>query len=214
MPTDVCDNEGLRQEMLGAAGRGLRLWWVPWLRPLTDPAGEGDLRMLEARAADAAAVKIHPSLSRCRVTADGFRPALELAAERGLAALIHCGRWQEMASYRFAIEAAAELPELRVVLAHAGGDTPPLATAAAEMVAERGLDNVWFDFSGLREFWVVERNVARLGAGRYLMGSDFSLAHPLMYVGAVRGMNLPEADRERILGGNAAAVFGAPLVAG
>jgi predicted TIM-barrel fold metal-dependent hydrolase len=58
---------------------------------------------------------------------------------------------------------------------------------------------------------VIERNVARLGAGRYLLGSDYPLAHPLMYLGAVRGMALSEAQRRRILGENARAVLGPPM---
>jgi predicted TIM-barrel fold metal-dependent hydrolase len=209
MPTDELDNAGLLAEVEAAAGRGVALWTIAWLEP-----GESDLDWVEGNAAKLTGIKLHPSLSRCRVTDDRFRPALEVAADNDLIILVHCGRWQEMASYSFALDAAEELPEARFVLAHAGGDTPPLATAAAEQVAARGLDNVWFDFSGLREFWVIERNVARIGADRYLMGSDFSLAHPLMYVGAVRGMALSESDRERLLGGNARALLGEPLVRG
>jgi predicted TIM-barrel fold metal-dependent hydrolase len=53
--------------------------------------------------------------------------------------------------------------------------------------------------------------VALLGADRYLLGSDFPLAHPLMYVGAVRGMALSDVDRRAILGDNARALLGAPL---
>jgi predicted TIM-barrel fold metal-dependent hydrolase len=156
-------------------------------------------------------LKIHPSLARRRVTDDGYRPALELAEELGLVVLVHCGRWTEIAGFAHAVEAAARHPRARFLLAHAGGDTPPNATGAARAVKEGGLENVWFEFSGLREYWVVERNVALLGAGRYLMGSDFPLAHPLMYVGAVRGMALSDAERRAILGDNARALFGAPL---
>lgn len=213
VPTDQCKNAELlaeaRQALAG--GYGGKLWLFPWVRPADTAEGPADLAWLDENAPAVCGLKIHPSLSRQRVDGDGFRPALELAERRGLVVLVHCGRWQEMASYRFAIEAAARHPRARFLLAHAGGDTPPLATAAAELLAERKLDNVWFEFSGLREYWVVERNVARLGAGRYLMGSDYCLAHPLMYVGAVRGMKLSERDRERILGENALELFGPAL---
>ena len=218
MPTDRCDNAALLAEARRvAASGGPSLWMFGWVRPLaggaTGAVGRADLDWVEATAGALTGLKLHPSLSRVRVSDVGFAPALEIAAAHDLIVLVHCGRWQEMASYRFAIDAATAHPRVRFLLAHAGGDTPPLATAAAELVHERRLDNVWFEFSGLREYWVIERDVARLGAGRYLMGSDYGLGHPLMYMGAVRAMNLSDADKARILGGNAAALFGAALQA-
>jgi predicted TIM-barrel fold metal-dependent hydrolase len=211
MPSDRCDNAALLAEVAAARRRGFGgpLWVLPWVRPSTTPEGRDDLAWVRDHLEEIAGLKVHPSLARARVTDPGFAPALELAAEHGGVVLVHCGRWQEMASYRFAVDAAAAHPTASFLLAHAGGDTPPLATAAAELVAERGIANAWFEFAGLREYWVVERCVERLGADRYLLGSDFPLAHPLMYVGAVRAMKLSEADRDRILGGNARALFGA-----
>ena len=210
MPTDRCDNAGLLGEA-SAADRGVALWFFAWVRPVGDGAGRGDLDWVQANRARVTGLKIHPSLSRVRVTDESFAPALELAEAHGMVVVVHCGRWQEMASYRFAIEAARRHPRARFLLAHAGGDTPPLATGAAELVRDQRVDNVWFDFAGLREHWVVERNIALLGAERYLMGSDFNLAHPLMYIGAVRGMRLTDEQRGRVLGGNALDLFGAPL---
>lgn len=211
MPTDRADNEGLLAGARAAIAGGLAgpLWLIPWVRP-----GTGDLDWARAHHEEIAGIKLHPSLSRIRVTDAGFADALAFADAGALVVVVHCGRWQEIASYRFAIEAAAAHPRARFLLAHAGGDTPPLATAAADLVAAEKLHNVWFDIAGLREHWVVERNVEVLGADRYLMGSDYSLAHPAMYVGAVRGMRLSEADRRRILGENALELFGAPLGAG
>jgi len=214
MPTDRCDNAGLLAEAAAAtrAGGGQALWFFAWVRPVGDgEAGRADLDWVEAHRAQVTGLKIHPSLSRARVTDDEFAPALELAEASGLVVVVHCGRWQEMASYRFAVEAARRHPRARFLLAHAGGDTPPLASAAAELVRAERADNVWFDFAGLREHWVVERNVRLLGAERYLLGSDFNLAHPLMYVGAVRGMRLSDEQRRQILGANARALFGEPL---
>lgn len=207
-PTDRCDNDGLLRDMQAAIRAGFRgpLWFVAWVKP-----GSEQVEWVEAHRASVAGIKIHPSLHRTRIIDDGFRPAMELADRLGLVVLVHCGRWQEKASYKFAVEAAQRYPGARFLLAHAGGDTPPLATAAAELVAETGVANVWFEFSGLREYWVIERNARRLGAERYLMGSDYNLAHPLSYVGAVRGMDLDDEQRRRILGENALAMLGAPL---
>ncbi len=210
MPTDDFDNAGLLAA-IDADATGLALWMFAWLRPVSHDAGAADLAWAESHAKRITGIKLHPSLSRVRVTDDAFRPALELAKRADLVVLIHCGRWQEIASYRFAIEAAESFPSVRFLLAHAGGDTPPLATAAAALVHERALKNVWFDFSGLREYWVIERNARLIGADRYLFGSDYALAHPNMYIGAVRAMDLPEDDKNKILGGNAEQLFGTPV---
>lgn len=213
-PTDQCANAELagEAERLLAEGYSGKLWLFPWVRPVAAKGpGEDDLRHVENNRASICGVKIHPSLSGVRISDEGFAPILELAHRRGLVVLVHCGRWQEIASYRFAVEAAKRYPQAKFLLAHAGGDTPPLATAAAELVAEECVDNVWFEFSGLREYWVIERNVSLLGADRYLMGSDYALAHPLMYIGAVSGMKLSTSQKERILGQNALELFGAPL---
>jgi hypothetical protein len=207
-PTDQCDNAGLLADMRAVLRGGFAgpLWFCAWARPDTD-----DVDWISANRGAVTGIKIHPSLHRTRIIDEGFTPALELADRHGLVVLTHCGRWQEKASYKFAVEAAGRYPGARFLLAHAGGDTPPLATAAAELVAESGLDNVWFEFSGLREYWVIERNVRKIGAERYLMGSDYNLAHPLSYLGAVRGMDLDDAQRSKIAGENALALFGAPL---
>ena len=213
-PTDQCANAALAKEADEALANGYagKLWLFPWVRPVAEGGpGADDLRYVEENLATTCGVKIHPSLSRVRISDEGFAPILELAHRHGLVILVHCGRWQEIASYRFAVEAATRYPGAKFLLAHAGGDTPPLATSAAELVAEKCVDNVWFEFSGLREFWVIERNVSLLGAERYLMGSDYALAHPLMYIGAVQGMKLTEQQKERILSGNALALFGEPL---
>ncbi len=213
-PTDQIQNTELLADArrVLAAGYTGKLWLFPWMRPVSgDGQGKQDLQFAIDNRKSITGIKIHPSLSRLRITDPAFAPILEFAHRTGLVVLVHCGRWQEIASYRFAIEAAKNYPGAKFLLAHGGGDTPPLATAAAEMVAVECVDNVWFEFSGLREYWVVERNCRLLGAERYLMGSDYGLAHPLMYIGAVRGMKLSEVDRAKVLGGNALELFGQSL---
>jgi predicted TIM-barrel fold metal-dependent hydrolase len=207
MPSDRRNNAELLDELQAAVpGFDGPLWMLAWVGPGTD-----ELAFVREHRRDLAGLKLHPSLSRVRVSDDSFRPALELAEELGLVVLVHCGRWTEIAGYAHAVEAAARHPRARFVFAHAGGDTPPNATGAAQAVADRGLSNVWFEFSGLREYWVIERNLAILGADRYMLGSDFPLAHPLMYLGSLAAMDLSDEDRARIAGGNAIDLFGPPL---
>ncbi len=214
VPTDQCDNQTLLDQTRGVIESGFSgpLWFFAWVRPVGEESPGGiDLAWVDDNIGSVTGLKIHPSLSRQRITDSCFAPAMELANAHELVVLVHCGRWQEKASYRFAVEAARTYPKARFLLAHGGGDTPPLATAAAELVASEGVENVWFEFSGLREYWVIERNVKKLGAERYLMGSDYCLAHPLMYVGAVRGMDLTDREKALILGENALSLFGDPV---
>jgi predicted TIM-barrel fold metal-dependent hydrolase len=214
MPSDRCDNAGLLDDMRRAVEGGARerLWFFPWLRPASDGSdAAAELRWLRQVRKDVAGVKLHPSLSRVRVSDDAFRPILELAEELRLVILVHCGRWQEIAGWAHAVEAAERHRGTRWIFAHAGGDTPPNASNAARAVAERALDHVSFEFSGLREYWVIERNIGLLGADRYLLGSDFPLAHPNMYLGSVLAMALSDQDRRKVLGDNALRILGPAL---
>jgi predicted TIM-barrel fold metal-dependent hydrolase len=214
MPTDRCDNQGLVDggRAALAAGTPVKMWLLPWVRPMGD-GGEADLAWCEANRRSIAGIKFHPSLSRVRISDERFAPFLQFCAKEQMVALIHCGRWQEMASYSFALDAAERHEDALFLLAHAGGDTPPLATAAARSLLDRGLANAWFEISGLREFWVTRRNIDLIGADRYLMGSDYNLAHPAMYIAQVRAMGLSDEDTAAVLGGNASGLFGPPLAA-
>ena len=209
-PTDQCKNSELvsEAERVCAKDRSISIWTLPWMRAFDSAEGRSDLDFLQSNLARVAGIKIHPSLTRKPITDDVFDAVLQEVAGAGKVVLVHCGRWQEVASYRFAVEAAIRHPGAKFLLAHGGGDTPPLATSAAQLVAEKKVNNVWFEFSGLREYWVIERNVALLGAERYLMGSDYNLAHPRMYMGAIEAMSIASADKDKILGENAANLFG------
>ncbi len=219
-PTDRYENQALIDDARAAIANGYsgKLWLFPWVQPVDETnsqcPGARDITFVEANRGDIRGIKVHPSLSRKRITDVAFAPILNLANRLGLVVLVHCGRWQEIASYRFAVEAAQRYPQAKFLLAHAGGDTPPLATAAADLVRESKTENVWFEFSGLREYWVIERNCGKIGAHRYLMGSDYGLAHPQMYIGAVSGMKLSAQEKDQILYGNALGLFGESLQGG
>jgi predicted TIM-barrel fold metal-dependent hydrolase len=200
MPTDKAENQLLLDAVRRLARpQGPALWMFAWMRP----GNHDDLEFVRRNAGQVAGVKCHPSLTRTRLSDPAFGPALDLAAELGIPVNVHCGRWQEMAGFRHALDAAAAHPRTQLICAHGGGDTPPLTLGAAEAVRERSLANVVFEFCGVREYWAVERAIGILGADRYLFASDFPLAHPLMYLGSVEAMALTPVDKALVLGGNA-----------
>ena len=193
-----------------AAGRACPLphWLFLWARPdadaaleaLLDHAGDGAVRGL----------KLHPSLEQVHLDDPRWDPIFELARSRGLALMIHTGRWQQAAGYGLALDRAERWPEVQLILSHAGGDTPELCTGAADAVTRRELDNVAFDMAGVREHWALVQAMKRAGHGRYLMGSDFPLAPPAMYIAQVRAMAIPDDWKAGLLGGNALRVLGPP----
>ena len=116
--------------------------------------------------------------------------------------MIHCGRWQEMSSYKLALAVAKRYPEVDFLLSHMGGDTPELETGTIEAVLSDDLKNGYLGIEGVREYWAVQRAVDELGADRVIFGSDFPLGHPKMYLGLVDALRVSGRERELILGGN------------
>jgi len=115
-------------------------------------------------------IKCHPSIDKVRVTDPIFKEVFEIINDKHGIALIHTGRWLEMASYEFAIEIAKLYPKLRVIVAHMGGNELPNAKGAIEM--SKNVKNVWLETSNCRIPAVIRWAVRDLGARRVLLGSD------------------------------------------
>ena len=184
----------------------LDCWVFLWARP-DDPELAG---LVEKHRETVRGIKIHPTLESAAIKDPRWDYALDLARAHGLPVMVHTGRWQQMAGYEQAMARASQWPEVSFILSHAGGDTPDLCIGAAEAVAKQRLDNVYFDTTGLREHWAVVRAMKRAGHQRYMMGSDFPLAHPAMYVAQYQAMDVPDAWKEDLMGGNAQRLLGQP----
>jgi predicted TIM-barrel fold metal-dependent hydrolase len=186
------------------SGTKLRYWFFPWL----NPSVPGDLAYLKARRDSIHGIKIHPSCDKVRVTDERVEPFLDFAAANGLPVIVHCGRWQEMSSYKLALEAAARHQQVNFLLSHMGGDTPELEMGTIDEILKQDLRNVFLGIEGVREYWAVQRAVTELGADRVLFGSDFPLGHPKMYLGIVDALTISSEQRELILGGNVLRLVG------
>jgi predicted TIM-barrel fold metal-dependent hydrolase len=200
--TDLRDNSAVAAFISGSDAK--KYWFFPWV----NPGAEGDLAYVRENRSLIHGMKLHPSCDKIRVTDARAEPFLRFAADEGLPVMVHCGRWQEMSSYRFALEAAAKYTTTRFVLSHMGGDTPELEMGTIDGITEAGLDNVLLGIEGVREYWAVQRAVEVLGAERVVFGSDFPLGHPRMYMGLVDALSLTPDQKKLIMGGNALGLVG------
>jgi predicted TIM-barrel fold metal-dependent hydrolase len=199
--TDLRKND----EVIEFMGRSRkRYWFFPWV----NPSVPGEVEYLKSRRGSIHGLKLHPSVDRVKVTDPAARPLLEFASAEGLPVMVHCGRWQEMASYKLALEAARAYPRTVFILSHMGGDTAELVMGTVDALRAGGHDNVYLGTEGVREYWAVQRAVDLLGAGRVIFGSDFPLGHPRMYMGVIEALQMSLADRALVLGGNALALVG------
>lgn len=194
--SDQRRNQSLLTGLLSQGAK--RYWFFPWILP----GDSADFPFLVQNLGLIAGLKFHPALSKRPVTDAGYEPYLQFADQRNLPVLIHCGRWQEVAGYRFALEAARAYPGIAFILAHLGGDGPELRVESVQAVKEQGLKNVWFSIEGTREYWTLARGIEALGSERFLFGSDYPIEHPKQYLGLVDALGLKESQRKGILGVN------------
>jgi predicted TIM-barrel fold metal-dependent hydrolase len=199
--SDQRRNQGLLKELLRLGKK--RYWFFPWVHP----GDQDDFPFLVQSLELVAGLKFHPALSQRPVTDQGYEPYFQFAEQRGLPVLIHCGRWQEVSGYRFALERAKAYPRLKFILAHLGGDGPDLKMESVRAVQDENLDNIWFSIEGTREYWALDKGIEALGIDRFLFGSDFPIEHPRMYLGLVDALGLSGPERDKLLGGNLAALL-------
>ena len=200
--TDLREN--VLVEKFVQESRSKRYWFFPWVKP----DESGDLSYLKGHRNTIHGIKLHPSCDRIRITDPRVEPFLSFALDENLPVMVHCGRWQEMASYTFALEAADKHRGVRFILSHMGGDIPELEIATIDAIKTSGLSNVSLGIEGVREYWAVQRAIDQLGAERVIFGSDYPLGHPRMYLGLVDALSISGTQRALVLGGNILRLLG------
>jgi len=146
--------------------------------------------------------KVHPSFQRKRITDESYKKYIEIAIDKKIPVIVHCGRWQEIASYSYPIETAKKYPELKIILAHLGGDQPNLCINAATEIKFSNLKNAYLGTESVREFYFVEQVVKIAGAERVIFGSDYNLCLPATYIPIIESLNISDAEKEMIFSGN------------
>ena len=191
--TDAADNRALLEGVPRRVGELVfrhGFWVAPDLR--------GNLESLEDTADRWAALKIHPSILRRPLGDPAYAPYLSIAATLGIPVLVHCGRWQEMAGFGLALGVATRRPDLHFVLGHMGGDSPLLVSGCVARISGEEIGNVSLGTESIREPWVLEGALERLGASRLIFGSDYNLNHPEPFRRLIEVLDLSDAERDNI----------------
>jgi uncharacterized protein len=218
--------EGLAEGRATAAASDGRL------HPVTtvDPTAGGEevratVELWEAER-DLAGIKLYPGYQAFYPHDPRLDPVYEFAHRRRLPVMVHQGDTLDgLGLVKFARpieldEVAGRYRDVRFVLCHLGN---PWVHEAAELVYKN--ENVYADTSGLLahpsfpyfDRMVVQARQVVYGAivtigrpDRILYGSDWPLEELSVAVDLVNGLDLPAADREALLGGNARRLFGLP----
>ncbi len=196
MPADATSNDELFSQTYN--NPDFKFYYKAWINP-DDKNLDG---FLEKNIDKISLFKVHPSIQRKRITDKSYDPYMRLASEKKKPVVVHCGRWQDIASYKFPLELAEKYPELILILAHLGGDQPSLYLECANVVKDKKYKNVYLGTESVREFSFVNKVVHTVGAEKVIFGSDYNLGLPLMYIPIVESLDIPASDKEMIFSGN------------
>ena len=159
-------------------------------------------------------VKFHPALQRFRPDDEKYFPLYDLLRALNLVAVFHMG-WDPsypdelMAPPASMLPVARNFPGLRIVAAHMGGMKH--AQETLDQVAGCK-EEIYFDTAYSAEGAIDQKLFAAIvskhGPDRILLGSDFPWHLPSQEIARVCALDLPESDKDLILGGNAARLLG------
>ena len=158
-------------------------------------------------------IKIHPYLDQVSIDDPRYKPVWEFAAERKAPILIHT--WNSLRSddplIHFCIPSkiekiACDYPDAKIILGHSGGEYDGILEA---IKTAKDLANVYFDTASSRLYpGVIEMMVNEVGPDKVLYGSDVPLLSPGPQIGKIVYADIEESDKRKILGHNAAKLFG------
>jgi len=184
-------NRLLAQAMRAHPGR-IAGYVVLWPGSREEVAGEVRRRLDEGFTG----VKLHDA-NGFDYTDDAYAPALAVAHERRLPVLLHT--WGQARQFGQVRRLAWRYPDAAIILAHAGSRDLPGYVRLAREFANVHLDTCY----SLAPRGMVARLVAQAGPDKVLFGSDCTLLSMTQHIGKVAGAEMPEADKVKVLSGNA-----------
>jgi predicted TIM-barrel fold metal-dependent hydrolase len=148
------------------------------------------------------ALKLHPLAHAVNPTGRHGLRVFDVAVALRIPLIVHTGVGIPWAAPALLEPLATAHPELKIVLAHAGG---MIMAGEAGQLAERHA-NVYLECSWMGGF-MVRAWVRQLGAGRVLFGSDHA-ENAATELTKFRSLGLNAEQLNAVLGGTAASIFG------
>jgi uncharacterized protein len=154
------------------------------------------------------AIKLHPSYHEYPISGPCYRIAFEVAARHHVPILSHTwgqGEENSLCGPAMFAELAESFPNVKIILGHAGG---LLAGYRAAVEVARDHPNIYLETCGsFQAMGLVEFLVENVGSERVLFGSDACFLAQAAELGRVVFARLSTADKQNILGLNAAKLF-------
>jgi len=146
MPTDLEKNYRMKDRVQFFNGpEGKELLFGYWINPYRDLA----IVLEEIEFLKPVMLKYHPSHSQKRVNAPDLESFWHSIDILELPLLVHCGRWQEMASYNFVFDLVDQFPTLNVIAAHWGGVSTELKMAFSKRLNQECWPNLFLETSSI-----------------------------------------------------------------
>ena len=196
LPADATPNSVLLDDI--KKHKDFEFYFAAWINP-DDKDLDG---FLKDHIDDVSIFKFHPSIQRKKITDESFKKYIELAVEANKPIVVHCGRWQEIASYKFPLELSKKYPDLKIIFAHLGGDQPGIYIECAKEVKNLNSKNIYLGTESIREFYFVNEVVKTVGADKVIFGSDYNLGLPKMYIPVIESLKISNEEKEMIFSGN------------
>jgi len=158
-----------------------------------------------------AGVKIHPSWHSCYPYDERYSKFWEFADKKGLIILTHSwnpnvsNKSQKFSDPLFFEKIAKAHPDLKIILAHAGGRGDYLYKVIDLIINN---DNLYVDFAGdIFEPFLVRDYVSKAGSKKLLFGTDLPWLDLRYYLSNILNAEISDSDRANIFGLNAARLF-------
>jgi len=192
MPADEEPNQRLLLNI--KKEKDIKFHFCAWI----DPSDKNLDEFIDKEVNNIKFFKIHPSFLRKRVTDESLTKYLDIALDNRIPVIVHCGRWQEIASFEYPLEIAKKYKKLQIILAHLGGDVPLICLECASKIKLGKYKNIYLGTESVREFYFVKKVIDAVGADKIIFGSDYNLCFPGTFITIIENLNISKEEKELI----------------